>query len=217
MAYVEDKYIEQAISDFDSIENAIVENGIEVPHGTDTKEYGKLIGQACKKQYDEGYSAGVSEQPEMYLLVDETGQEYPAVLVDEEVSFDATANDIREGKLAATDSGVTVGTKVIPSYNTSEGYAIITPQSKFTLKTLIKADMYDFTKLQIIICPYSESVSESVVAEMVVINEKVYLVNSNEVLATVKRDSINKMIDLGITNESESLYLIRYFTYKEIY
>lgn len=43
MAYVDDKYIHQAIADFDDIKYAIVSRGIDVPYDTDTKEYGNLI------------------------------------------------------------------------------------------------------------------------------------------------------------------------------
>lgn len=45
-----------------------------------------------------------------FLLVDEYGTEYPAVFVESKKIFDATADDIRTGKTAATDTGVTVGT-----------------------------------------------------------------------------------------------------------
>lgn len=42
MATLEEN-INQAIADFDDIEAAIEEQGVEVPNGTDTKEYGNLI------------------------------------------------------------------------------------------------------------------------------------------------------------------------------
>lgn len=148
-----------------------------------------------------------------YILVDENGTEVPAVLVDEETKFDATANDIRVGKIAATEKGVTVGTKEIPSYVTSEGYRLIPNGSAFSLPL---NERYDFTKLQVIICPYAGSVAKSVAAEKVVIGENVYPVNSAESLATVTRDSANKAINLGFANNSGSLYLVRYFTYKEV-
>lgn len=38
-----EQVIDQAISDFDDIEAAIKEKGVDVPEGTDTKEYGNLI------------------------------------------------------------------------------------------------------------------------------------------------------------------------------
>lgn len=42
MATLEEN-IQQAIADFDDIEAAIKEQGVEVPSGTDTSEYGNLI------------------------------------------------------------------------------------------------------------------------------------------------------------------------------
>lgn len=150
-----------------------------------------------------------------YILVTEDGQEIPAVVVEEETVFTATANDIRAGTVAATAEGVTEGTKVIPCFHTWEGAKVITAGSQFSVQ-IVASDGYDFTKLQVIICPVSGGLDGSVAAEAVVINEGVYPVNSTEKIATVTKDSEKKAINLGITNESTSLYLMRYFTYKEI-
>ncbi len=52
-----EEIINQAISDFDDIEAAILEQGVEVPYGTDTSEYGNLIrsisGGSCPIKYVE--------------------------------------------------------------------------------------------------------------------------------------------------------------------
>lgn len=53
-----ERNILQAISDFDGVREAITKNGVEVPHGTDTKEYRELVNAACKTQYKEGKAAG---------------------------------------------------------------------------------------------------------------------------------------------------------------
>ena len=50
--------INQAISDFDSIEAAIKEKGVDVPKGTDTSEYGGLVRAVAKYQFDYGYHVG---------------------------------------------------------------------------------------------------------------------------------------------------------------
>ena len=50
--------INQAISDFDSIEAAIKEKGVDVPKGTDTSEYGGLIRAVATYQFNEGYRVG---------------------------------------------------------------------------------------------------------------------------------------------------------------
>lgn len=150
-----------------------------------------------------------------YILVDEDGNEFPAVVSDMEVVFDAGENDIRAGKVAASANGVVTGSKIIPSYNTVEGYALITNGSQFTIP--VSTELYDFTKLQCIICPFVTSVAASVAAEKVVIGEQVYNTNSSTSLSSVSRDADNQAINLGITNDSGSLYLLRYFAYKEIY
>lgn len=196
--------VNQAIADFDSIKAAIESKGIEVPQGTDTKDYAALI-----------KAIAGSSKASTYILRDEAGAELVATVVGEETVFTATANDIREGMVAATDEGVTTGTKVIPSYHTVTGYRVIPSGGNFAIQ--FTDELYDFTKLQAIICPFADSIANSVAAEKVAIDEKVYAVNSAVSLATVIRDNENKTINLGIVNESEAPYLLRYFTYKEIY
>ena len=150
-----------------------------------------------------------------YILETEDGQEIPAVLTSQEVVFTATPNDIREGKVAATGSGVVTGEKIIPSYHTLEGAAYIPVGSEFTIPISDK-DMYDYTKLQVIICDYNTSMLDSVLSRKVVILDKVYNVGSSEEISTVTKDKTAKTINLGITNDSDHPCVIRFFTYKEI-
>lgn len=153
--------------------------------------------------------------PKSYIFVDEEGNEVAGTLVEQETVFDATENDVRAGKVFATNTGVKVGTKVIPACHTSEGKKFI--QSGKTYTITFGDELFDFTKFQAIICPFNSSLANSVAAEKVAIDEGVYEANSTELLATITRDSENKSINLGITNDSESLYVLRYITYKEIY
>ena len=51
--------VNQAIADFDSIEAAIKDMGVEVPQGTDTSEYAQKIRNVAKAKYDSGYNDGV--------------------------------------------------------------------------------------------------------------------------------------------------------------
>ena len=150
-----------------------------------------------------------------YILETEDGKEIPAVLTEQEVVFTATPNDIREGKVAATGDGVTVGEKVIPSYHTSEFTRYIPVGSKFEIP-LPNMDKYDYTKLQVIICRFNSTIMDSVFSEKVAILDKVYDVGSDKELATVTKDKLTKSIDLGITNNSDHPCVIRIFTYKEI-
>lgn len=153
-----------------------------------------------------------SEETNTYILVDEEGNEIPAVLVGEEIVFTATANDIREGTVAATAKGVTVGTKEIPAYHTTEGYHLITIGSDMKIPV---PGRYDYTKMQAIVCAFNTLPANSVSAEKVVINDSVYEVGSVEPLASVTVDYDNKAINLGIKNDSGNICVIRYFTYKE--
>ena len=153
-----------------------------------------------------------------YILVDDNGNEAVGVVVDNEVVFDATANDIRQGKVAATSEGVTVGSKVIPSYHTTEGSRVIPVGSQLDITFgLDELDLYDYTKLQVIICPFRTSLAKSVGAEKVVINDNVYEVGNTISLSVVTKDISSKHINLGISNEGTVPYILRYFTYKEIY
>lgn len=158
---------------------------------------------------------GDFKMPNIFILRDAEGTEVTAVSVEEKTEFTATENDIREGKIAATENGVTEGTKVIPSYHTVTGYMLIPSGDNFAIP--FTDELYDFTKLQVIICPFSGSIAGSVAAEKVAIDETVYDAYSTASFATVTKDAENKTINLGFANDSESLYLIRYFTYKEIY
>lgn len=156
----------------------------------------------------------LASEVETYLLVTEDGQEIPAVTVAEEVVFTATANDIRAGTVAATSQGVTEGTKEIPAYHTTEGIAFIPADSDFEIY-IATAERYNFTKLQAILCPYNNTIAESVAAEGVVIEKTVYAVSSATAMASVTVDPATKKIKFGIKNTFGVPCIIRYFTYKE--
>lgn len=153
----------------------------------------------------------------VFILEDEAGKQVVGVLVDEVTPFDATPNDIRIGKTAVTNEGVTVGEKVIPSYNTTEGVQIIPAGGSLRITTLKDLDLYMFSKLQAIICDFNTSLSDSVSASKVSINNNVYNVKSTESISIVVSDETDKSIDFGITNNTGKMLIIRYFTYKEIY
>lgn len=158
--------------------------------------------------------ADTSSEGATYLLITPDGEEIPAVLVEEETVFDATENDIRSGKTAVTDNGVTVGTLVIPSYNTVEGVKVVPAGSDFSV-TPARAELYDYTKFQAIICLFNTSLSDSVSAEKVAINDNVYDVKSTVSISLLTKNA--PTIEFGIKNTLGVPCLIRYFTYKEIY
>ena len=149
----------------------------------------------------------------MYLLVDDQGNEVPAVFVENETMFTATANDIRLGKVAASQNGVVTGKKEIPNYRAEQGY--VTVKSGNVINIPLFSDMCEYTKLQAIICGYNASIQNSVSAEKVVINDKVYPVSSVTALANVTVDSNTQTIKLGLTNTSGSQIVVRYMIIKE--
>lgn len=154
------------------------------------------------------------DDTQTFILVDEDGNEIPAVLVDEEVKITATSNDIREGVTAVTTDGVTLGTKFIPPYYTSVGKRAIRIGQNFDIPLNIR-DAFDYTAMQCIICPLNKTMNDSVSAEKVVIDDAVYDVGSVIPLSVLTKDSENKSVNLGIANNSDTVYIIQYFTYKE--
>ena len=59
--------------------------------------YGNLVG-------------GIVGYGKTFVLVDESGYEVTGVIVDKMTMLTATAEDIKEGKVAAVDSGIVTGT-----------------------------------------------------------------------------------------------------------
>lgn len=147
------------------------------------------------------------------ILVDEYGNEIPAVLVDEEVEITATENDIRLGTTAITDKGVIEGKKVIPSYHTTEGTKIISSGKPLVIK--MNSDNCQFTKLYALVCSFNTTLENSVSTEMVMINDLVYMTNSTEPISKATVNMETQTIELGIINTSKTPYVIRFMTYKE--
>ena len=168
-----------------------------------------------KSKLEEIQGGGSGETiPNTIILVDQDGNECVAVLTEEETEITATKNDIRLGVTAVTNDGIVTGEKEIPAYHTIEGYRLIPNGEAFVLPTKTH---YDYTKLQVIICPYNSAPTNSVSAEKVVINDNVYEVLSTTAISSVTKNDADFTIDLGITNDSGKSYYIRYFMYKEIY
>ena len=156
-----------------------------------------------------------SQMGKTFILVDESGNEITTgVVVDQETVFTATDNDVREGFVYASDEGVSTGTKDIPIYRTEAGFRSVLPGQSFTIPKSIH-DLYDYTKLQCIIAPYNTSVTDSVAADKVVIDDCVYSTGSTSKISDVVKNNETKSIDLNITNDSDVNYIIRYFMYRE--
>lgn len=150
------------------------------------------------------------------IIEDADGNQMTGVVTGNEVIFTATDNDVREGMVYASDEGVSTGTKVIPSYHTVRGTKAVKNGDSLSITTLTSNNKYDYTQLQIIVCVYNSSISNSVAAEMVGIDNNVYNVKTTEVLSSITKNHDSKSIDLNITNNTGNTLLIRYLTYKEV-
>ena len=148
-----------------------------------------------------------------FIIEDSDGNEITGVVVGQETVFTATDNDVRAGYVYAGDGGVSTGTKIIPSYHTMMGEKKIMPGKAF----VIRDENYDYDFIQVIICSYYTSLSDSVAAIMIAVNDNVYMVNSTESIATVIKDHENKQIDLSIINNTDSPQILRYVFVKEMF
>lgn len=151
-----------------------------------------------------------------YVLVDADGNEYGAVMVDEEIEVTATPDDVREGVTFVSDEGVDVGEKYIPSYETHQGALLVPAGRNVTIVGLNVRNCYDYTKFQSIICLFNTDLSNSVAAEIVSIDDNVYNVKTTDAISAITINHDNKSVDLGITNNFDVPCIVRYFTYKEV-
>ena len=161
-----------------------------------------------------GNATGGFGFPKTYIITDSDGNELTGVYVESETVFTATDNDVREGMVYASDSGVSVGQKEILEYRTTTGVRVVTPGSNLSIPLSVH-NKYDYTKLQCIITAFNTSLSDSLSAEKVVINNAVYNVGSATKISDVTKNEATKSIDLNITNDANSNCYIRYFTYRE--
>ena len=164
-----------------------------------------------------GNATGGFGFPKTYIITDSDGNELAGVYVESETIFTATDNDVREGMVYASDAGVSTGTKDIPGCHTFEGYRVVTNGSVLSIPNLApEIDSYDYTKLQALVCVFNTNINNSVSTEKVAINENVYNVQSVDAISNVIKDHEEKKINLGITNESGGVWVLRYFMYKEV-
>lgn len=162
-----------------------------------------------------GNATGGFGFPKTYILTDENGNELTGVYVESKTIFTATDNDVREGKVYASDTGVSEGTKNIPAYRTTQGACVIFDGDAFVIEDMDKYNMYDYTQLQCIIAPFDSYAEQSVASDKIVLNNNVYSTNSSVSLSSLTKDSENKLIHFNIINNSGKDYVIHYFTYRE--
>ena len=147
------------------------------------------------------------------ILTDEDGNEVVGVVTESIQVFDATPRDVRINKTFVSDNGIETGENTI-TYRTEQGYIGVSPGDGFIIP-LYDYNLYDYSKLQCIITKYNTNISNSVAADRVVLGDCVYPTGSTSKMSDVSKDASSQSINLNIENNSESDYIIHYFTYRE--
>lgn len=148
------------------------------------------------------------------ILEDENGNQFTGVCVESVQIFDATDNDVREGKTYVSDNGASTGHKHIPAYETTQESWLFLPGETFSI-TLDYRNRYDYTVLQGFIAKFNTSFFDSVETDKIIFNNSVYAVNSTNEISNITKNFDTKSIDLNIINDTDDIYIIHYFTYRE--
>ena len=150
------------------------------------------------------------------ILQDENGNELSTgVIVEQKTVFDADVDDVKIGKTFASNEGVKIG-RDTKTYRVVKSSHLIFPSTRYSIP-LSDNEQYDYTEFQGVIAKFNTSFSDSVETNRVVLENKVYEVNSTISLSQITKNVDVKSIDLNITNDTEDIYVVHFFTYKEEY
>lgn len=144
----------------------------------------------------------------------EDGTVLEGVVAEEVPVIDATPKDVMLGKTAILSSGIVTGEREFLSYRTTRSSKLILPGMSFSIQ-LSDYDKYDYTQFQCVIAKRNTSTTDSVEVDRVGLYNNIYATNSTEVMSSITKNTNNKSIDLNITNNTEDMYYIHYFTFKE--
>lgn len=157
-----------------------------------------------------GNKIGGARDAKTYVIADEKETfKVLGVVVEQEEIFDATCEDVKEGKKFACDGGVMTGANDAPSYRVTCGTREIAPSADFSID-MEPYDQWNYTSLSCMIAPKSNPNK----VEKVVLYDVVYD-NTGAELAPVTKDKSNKTINLNITNTTKETYLIHFIVCKE--
>ena len=163
-----------------------------------------------------GNPVGGAISPKTFeLQYNDTSTPIIATVVGQETIFDATENDVRKGKVFASNAGMKTGQKDIPAYETRSSSWLIRPNEDFVIPFSDK-DRYDYTKIQCIIVEFNENYDNTVIARYFTIDDGLFSTETFNKVSTLTKDSVTKSIKFNITNNDDKTYEIMYFTYKEI-
>jgi hypothetical protein len=128
---------------------------------------------------------------------------------EEKVQLTATPNDIREGSVAITETGVITGEKFIPSYISRYGKKYVLANSE----AVITGAATDYKQIMISIAPFDSSLDASVGINYVSVDDSVYDVNTGLKVASITKDVANDRVNLGVIATEKSV--LRYFLVEE--
>lgn len=147
------------------------------------------------------------------ILTDDNGVEIPGVIVSQETVFDATAEDVKIGKVFASECGVEVG-KDTKTYRVVFGTRLVLPGQSFSIP-IEEYGCYDYTKFHAMISKFNTTEFDSVAVDKVSLYNAVFEVNSDRKISDVTKNLATQSIDLNFTNDTDNVYIINYNTYKE--
>lgn len=148
-----------------------------------------------------------------FIIEDETGAQFMAVVVDEMTVFDAKPKDVKIGKTFVSDSGVGVGEDT-KTYHVMFASYLIFPGETFSIP-LEESNLYDYTQFQAMISQFNTTFFDSTITDKLSLYDAVYNVNSIDKISDVTKNTQTKTIDLNIINDTEFVYVIHFNLYRE--
>lgn len=160
-----------------------------------------------------GNPSGGFGMPKMIEVVDGAGNTLIGTVTDSEVNLDATREDVKIGKIFASNDGIQEGTDT-RTYRVVFASYLILPGEDYSI-SLPEYERYNYTQFNAMISKFNTTIDDSTAIEKIVLNDCVYNVNSTIALSTITKNQETKSIDLNITNDTEDIYVVYIATYKE--
>lgn len=160
-----------------------------------------------------GNVTGGFGMPKMVEIVDGNGNTLVGTVTDSAVVFDATREDVKVGKIFASNDGVQEGIDT-NTYRTTVGSKIIEPGENISIP-LSQYDKYNYTKFQGVIVIYNSDYSTNVNVVGITIDDYVFSSSTSNKLSTITKNSVTKSIDFNVKNDTQNAYEVFYSTYYE--
>ena len=150
-----------------------------------------------------GNVVGSSSTINVVQLVCEDGTVLEGIVAAERPNIDATAKDIRRGKTAITQYGVTEGEADMAGLMSSS--CDVTSGEPLSIY-LPDNNRYNYTTFQCVVVLQRDNA----VIKYFSINDAVYSVETATKVSDITKNADTKSIDFNIVNESEDIYTIIY-------